>query len=626
MPRPAGAYLRLSEPGEVERQLDAALEGIQRVGGYLPAIEQGMTVEEIEAAIRQDIVQGQHSQPRRKHGWPVPGVYWDLRSAYKRGVRRKGFERCLDDAEAGVFTILGLFDADRLTRDPDLDNKRIIDLGEQKGLVIASDSGDYFLAKPADQEKWRIETARARRESQQRAKRVQEVYDRKVRKGQRLRIGRRPFGWAPDRDTPLTREVADRLNASGQAWTIKGRPSDGGAPVDIKIPFTPEADYLLDAGRRFADGVASLRRIVREWDAAGIRTTTGHAIDQSMLRKMLLKPRNELIFGPDLHRRIQAVLADSARRTQQGTARKHLLSGFLRCSFDPKHRMTGYVDVGRKHRKGRAAERKRAYHCSAPPAGCNGISRLADELERLVCELVCRLVEAEADILESASVEASDEERALHDRWEALALNIKRYTADYRAGTLSPEDRNTFTAEDQAEIEEIKGKLAERKRGRIRKNVDRDKVRQRMGDAQHQDNLGPLEERRALLAAYIQHIVLWPAVRGRKQFDPTKVEEPVWQEDINTAKASAIWHELVRETLAAMARTRCKNRHLLDEANRCVRSSRGRSYVACRQCLADAQERHRRKVDNRCPVCTVLIDPRATRCWAHARRGPAKRR
>jgi site-specific DNA recombinase len=347
MPKSAAVYLRLSEPGEIERQLDAALEGIERVGGYLPAIDPAMTVEEIEAAIRQDIVQGQNSKPRRKHGWPVPGVYWDLRSAYKRGVRRKGFERCLDDAEAGIFTVLGLFDADRLTRDPDLDNLQIIGLGERKGLVIASDTGDYFLAKPADQEKWRIETARARRESQQRGKRVKEVYDRLARKGQRPRIGRRPFGWAPDRDTPLTQEAADSLNASGQTWTIKGRPLG---------PFTPEADHFVDAGRRVADGIASLRRIVREWDAAGIGTTTGHRIDQTMLRRMFLKPRNELIFGPDLHRRIQAVLTDSERRTQRGTARKHLLSGFLRCPSNEKHRITGYVDVGRKRRTGRAAE------------------------------------------------------------------------------------------------------------------------------------------------------------------------------------------------------------------------------------------------------------------------------
>ena len=46
---PAVAFVRLSqaEVGEVDAQLRPAVEAIEKVDGYVPAIEQGKTLEEI---------------------------------------------------------------------------------------------------------------------------------------------------------------------------------------------------------------------------------------------------------------------------------------------------------------------------------------------------------------------------------------------------------------------------------------------------------------------------------------------------------------------------------------------------------------------------------------------------
>ena len=91
-------------------------------------------------------------------------------SAWKRTVKRKGWERLLERVESGESDGIVVWHVDRLFRQP-RDLERLIELGEQ-GFVIASAHGTRNLASADDRFILRIEVAQAAKSSDDKSRRV----------------------------------------------------------------------------------------------------------------------------------------------------------------------------------------------------------------------------------------------------------------------------------------------------------------------------------------------------------------------------------------------------------------------------------------------------------------------
>jgi hypothetical protein len=131
-------------------------------------------------------------------------------------------------------------------------------------------------------------------------------------------------------------------------------------------------------------GGDSLRSIVRDWNAIGVRTAAGGAWSNRGLAAVLTNPHianlrlldDKLIHGtwePLIDRRtwdqLCAVFADPARRTSPGSQRRHLLSGILRCG------VCGTPMGSRGHQAGTR------YLC-LPRAGYQACGKVSIEIER----------------------------------------------------------------------------------------------------------------------------------------------------------------------------------------------------------------------------------------------------
>jgi DNA invertase Pin-like site-specific DNA recombinase len=116
-------------------------------------------------------------------------------SAWKRNVRRPGWERLLERAASGASDGIVVWHTDRLFRQP-RDLERLIELGDQ-GFLVASAHGSRNLADPDDRFILRIEVAHAARSSDDTSRRLKRRFQTMREHGQSTG-GPRPFGrrWA----------------------------------------------------------------------------------------------------------------------------------------------------------------------------------------------------------------------------------------------------------------------------------------------------------------------------------------------------------------------------------------------------------------------------------------------
>ena len=156
-------------------------------------------------------------------------------SAWKKGVRRPGWERLLERVQAGVSDGIVVWHTDRLFRQP-RDLEALIALGD-KGFQVASAHGARDLADPDDRYHLRIEVAHAARSSDDTSRRIKRRFKTYRENGVGHIGGPRRFGW-PGRDltwTPGADETdADRpmvSDASGGAGAPRVAGGDGDGVV-----------------------------------------------------------------------------------------------------------------------------------------------------------------------------------------------------------------------------------------------------------------------------------------------------------------------------------------------------------------------------------------------------------
>lgn len=196
----------------------------------------------------------------RERGWRVIEAYVfkdPNRSAWQRNRKRPGWDAMLEAVDVGAVDGIIVYHGDRLIRQP-WDLEVLLRFADQRGIRLASPTGERDLDNPDDRFILRIEAAQACRESDNTSRRLKWHFDKQAEKGV-VRLGGRggrAFGFEPDgmthrrADVKVINEVADRILAG--------------------------------------EGVGS---IARDLNGRGITTTTGGPWDHGSLKKLMMRPR-----------------------------------------------------------------------------------------------------------------------------------------------------------------------------------------------------------------------------------------------------------------------------------------------------------------------------------------------
>lgn len=472
MPEPWGIYCRISrvrrEDGKVEtlgvdRQQPPCRALVERLDGYVPG------------------------------DWAVY-VDNDL-SAYSG--HRPEFERMLADLHAGRIRGVAAWAHDRLSRDPDKDNARILELVDQLGCKLATAGGEYDLAAPAGRLHFRIMGSIARHESEHRAERMRLKHDQLAKDG-RWHGGPRPFGFAPS--------------------------GIGHDPAEVEL--------IREAARRLLEG-ETVGTILRDWTARGVVTPKGKPWVATAFRNMIVSPRQaglrvhhgEAIgpaaWAPILERatweRVVAVFADRTGRKRLGAGRVYLLSGGIA--------FCGLEGCGRPLVAG--LNKGQSYRCRTehPHDGCGKISvgkqLLEGEVER---RLLRRLAGPKLAELRAQAV-AGDQEA------ERLAVQLRDDEVELvelakLKGQRRPDGRPYMTVLEwlaakepiEVRIEQARRELARRPKLAALADLPTTKAELEAAWARWS-----VDKRRSVLRAVIRRVEVGPAQPG-KRFDPDRVK------------------------------------------------------------------------------------------------------
>ena len=358
--------------------------------------------------------------------WQVVATYSDndISATERSRKRRPGWERMLDDAEAGRFDTILAYTTSRLTRRP-REREDLIELHDACGIelrFVASPNPDLSTAD--GQYIFRTlggnDTAEAARTAE-RARRKQAELAESGRHN-----GPRPYG-----------------------WDIEGR------GPDQRLTINPtEAAVLRECVQRVLDG-EGLWRITCDLNDRNIPTSTGGRWVTQVLRRTLLRDRNygyrkhqprgkdgrpkgpasfypgqwEPIVDRDTHDRVVAILTDPARITNnRGTEPKYLLTSLALCGECGRY-LIGVAVHQARLKNGRTRVYPPAYKC--PHAGCMKVYRRMADVDALVNGVVVGVLERDGVKLLGGDPKAATEARERIKALEAkLAVAADQFAED----------------------------------------------------------------------------------------------------------------------------------------------------------------------------------------------------
>jgi site-specific DNA recombinase len=431
-----------------------------------------------------------------RRGWPVSEVYIDDdRSAYS-GRLRPQYRRMLDDIRAGTVDAVLVWHLDRLHRQPRELEEFFEVCDSAKLTALASVTADTDLSTHDGRFLARILGAVARKESDDKSRRITRKHLELAQAGKATGGGSRPFGYRADRRTV--------------------------EPI--------EAGAVREAAARIRAG-DSLRAIASDWNARGVATVSGGQWSPHVLKRMLTGARLsgqrsyrgeivakgdwEAILTPDETAHLRSILGNPERLTRR-TVRRYLLSGgLLRCG------LCDATLVARPRTDG-----SRRYVCAKGPglAGCGRIAVVADELEALIAEaVVYRLDTPELAAALAGAAREDAEAAAAQDSLAADQSQLNELATAYGERQITFPEYLAARKPIETRIEAGKRRLSRLTRSAAIDSYlgQSEALRSAWADL-------PLTRQRAIVAAVLDRAIVRPAVRGRTTFDSGRIE-PVWR-------------------------------------------------------------------------------------------------
>jgi site-specific DNA recombinase len=468
--------------------------------------------------LKRELLDAQRQQPpceafAKAQGWDIAEVYVDDgRSAWRQGVRRDNFERMLADVRAGRINAIVSWQMDRLLRRVE-DASALISIAKNHGTIISNVDGTLDLNSAAGRKRLYDLAVAAEFESDLQSERLKLKHAELAADG-KFSGGTRPFGY----------DLEEYVYTDHTGRHIKYR----------LVLNTEEAAVIEAAAKAVLEG-RSVTSITKGWAVGDVKSTRGRLFRYGDVKELLLSSRIaglrsadgklvkaewEPIVSREQHEELVAILGPPRQRgSNQGTARSYLLTGFLVCGS------CGTRLRSHRSKATREATPRPRYVCDARDGGCGGVKRLASVIEEHV---VWRLLEE----LPQKLLEATRKEP---EHWESLGRLLTARQADedrlsgledlLADGLL---DRSGYVRQRRritARIGELEEQIAH-----VRAQAPRRRLRgatmQELWD--EWDRLS-LDEQRAVLADYTDHIVIKPVGPGRKPFDPSSVEI-VWRQ------------------------------------------------------------------------------------------------
>lgn len=435
-------------------------------------------------------------QLAERRGWPIGDVYVDDdRSAYS-GKVRPAYRRMLDDIRGGSVDAVVVWHLDRLHRQPK-ELEEFFDVCDAARLTaLASVTGDTDLSSHDGRFLARILGAVARKESDDKSRRITRKHLELAQAGKPTGGGSRPFGYRADRRTIEPAEAA----------------------------AVREASARIRAGD-------SLRALAADWNARGIATVSGGPWSVQVLRRMLIGARLsgqrsyhdeivaqgdwEPIIAPAETSQLRAILTNPTRLTRRAVRRYLLSGGLLRCSF------CDAVLVSRPR-----ADGTRRYICPKGPGlpGCGRIAVLADPVEELIAEAVVYRLDTPELAAALDGIAAQDAEAAAQQHSLAAdQAQLEELARAYGERLVTFPEYLAARKPIETRIETAKKRIS-----RLTQTTALDGYLGNSAALRATWATLPLSRQRAIVAAVLDRAIVRPAVRGRTRFDPDRIE-PLWR-------------------------------------------------------------------------------------------------
>jgi site-specific DNA recombinase len=425
-----------------------------------------------------------------KKGWTVARVYSDNDLSAYGGKTRPAYQEMLKDIESGTVNAIVVYHLDRLTRHP-RELEEFLDVVDRAGVKsLATVTGDIDLASSDGRLMARILGSAARKESDDKSRRIRRKHEELAKAGKVGGGGTRPFGFEADRATiddaeaELIREAADRVLAGESVksilrdWNLRGIPSVTGAPWRSNI----------------------LRRTLTSARIAGLRRYRGETIGPAVW---------DAIVDEETHRRLLTALAKGPHKA----GRKYLLTGGIA--------FCGLCDaklVARPKGDGRPC-----YVCASGVDfnGCGKIRQLSAPLDELVRDEVTSALDSPA-LMEMLSKDPADAgERA--NLMEFIAegqASLDQLSVDHYSDRVI--SRSEYMAARQAiesKVEGFRSKLRSLESGRALADIPAGGANA-IRSAWDEASVG---WRRALVQAVIERVIVGPAIKGQTFFNKDRV-------------------------------------------------------------------------------------------------------
>lgn len=366
-------------------------------------------------------------QDLERRGLTVGKVHEDPnKSAWRKDVRRRGFEALLKRYEDNEISGVIVWNVDRLMRQP-RDLEKLIDMAASNGFTVYSCFGDYDLTNPDHLLQLRIKTSFASHESEATQRRVIRGI-KAARLAGKPAAGPRAFGW------PAAHK-------------------EGETATDPVLVAT-ERTAIGEAARRYLAGGKGngLVDMARDFNARGLRTATGGNWTAETVRQMLTRARNAglvehngVIVGtfeeaPPIDRetydRVKAKFAAAERGRPVSDER--LLTGIARCGGCGRH-FNSRTRSGAYYANGQV---RIMYYC-AWPRGCGKVSVAQPDADLAIEAFVIRRLAdprhasqlaAQADAvreLDRAIAEIEDTQVKLSEKLGRGNLSSRAFDAAY---------------------------------------------------------------------------------------------------------------------------------------------------------------------------------------------------
>ncbi len=425
----------------------------------------------------------------QRRGWDVVDVLVDNDVSAFSGKARPEYRRLCDGIHQGTYDAVVVWHPDRLHRSL-AELETFINLVEETHVSVATvTAGNYDLTTPEGRLTARIVGSVARKESEDKSRRLRRKHLELAENGKLSGGGRRPFGYEADRLTIRESEAAEIRTAV--ARVLSGE---------------------------------SVRSVAVDWRERGVPTVTGASWSPTTVKRLLMSGRisgqrehKGVIVGPatwpaiiDPNDTIQlrAILGSTERVTPgERTARSYLLSGFLFCG-ECGTRMTARPVIRKGHRY-------RRYACTTDRGGCGRVGITAERIEEFVSEAAFHALDGD-DL--SAAVAEPDAAPAGEDP----SVEIERRRAElaemWAAGELSKAEWTIAREALDARLADVQRTVVEdtRSAAAARYAGHGDELRTEWPDM-------TLDARRAVLSGLIDTVFIAGTTKADNKFNPDRL-------------------------------------------------------------------------------------------------------